>query len=229
MTQKRVRWTCPNGCPGILSSTRPPKDSVDRYCLACSAKTGRLVLRIAPALETRRAAAATTAAAKAKAKRAREAAKKAKAKQAEIDRYTVEGVDLRDEMTSLLRLKAWNGHFGRPGLDGGFHNRPELVISKRSRVPLSRMGYAEPWINRITVATYPGQTLADARETLVHELVHLVVGPETSKTAWHGPTFKATMLAAFKEAYKVAPAGIPHNVYHGRYAAALKKKEEGSQ
>lgn len=224
---KRVRWECPNGHPAVLSSTRPPKDSVDRYCLPCSAKTGRLVLRVAPALERKREAAQTSAAAKAKAKRAREAAARQRKKDAETARYTVEGVDLRDELTCLLRLKTWNGHFGRPGRDGGFHDRPEMVISKRSSTP-TRLGYAEPWRNRITIATYPRQTLADARETLVHELTHLVVGhwsSEKDKTAWHGPEFKRTMLAAFKEAYKVGPVGIPDNVYHGRYAAALLRKE----
>ena len=224
--QKRIRWNCPNGHPGVLGPSRPPKDSIVRYCLTCSAKTGRLVERVAPALEAKRAAAAATSATKAKAKRARETAVRERKKAAEIARYTVEGVDLRNEMVCLLRLKAWKGKFGSPGRDGGFHRRPEFVISKRSQHPASRYGFAEPWRNRIVIATYPGQTLADARETLVHELTHLVVGHRPGSRAWHGPEFKKTMLAAFKEAYKVGPVGIPDNVYHGRYAAALNRKEE---
>lgn len=227
MTAKRVRWECPNGeHPGVLGSTRPNADSIVRYCIGCTIQTGRLTRRVAPALETKRAAAQQSAAAKAKAKRAREAKARERAKAAEKARFTVEGVDLRDEMGCLLRLKAWNGKFGKPGLDGGFHNSPELVISRRTSYP-TRLGYAEPWRWRITIATYPGQTLADARETLVHELTHLVVGHQPGSKAWHGPEFKKTMLAAFKQAYKVGPVGIPDNVYHGRYAAALRKKEQG--
>jgi hypothetical protein len=215
---KRVRWTCPNGCPGILSSTRPPKDSVDRYCLTCSAKTGRLVLRIAPALESKRAAAATSAAAKAKAKRAREAAKKAAAKQAETDRYTVEGVDLRDEFQRLIKLRAFGGKQGRL-----FRRPPEFVVTRRSRPP-GRLGYAEPWNNRISIATFPRQSLASAQETLIHELTHIVVGRHGTE-GWHGVTFRLLLAKAFKEGYKVRAKGIHQNRYHGRYAAALQAKE----
>lgn len=225
-TTKRVRWECPNGHPGVLASTRPPIDSIERYCLICSAKTGRLVKRIAPVLETRRAAAAVTSATKAKAKRAREAAARERKKAAETARYTVEGVDLRNEMVCLLRLKAWKGKFGSPGRDGGFHHRPKLVISKRSQHPASRYGFAEPWRWRIVIATYPGQTLADARETLVHELTHLVVGEEPGSHNWHGPQFRKTLAAAIKEAYKVTLTGVRQGNYHGRYAAAMNRKEE---
>jgi len=220
MTGKRVRWNCPNDHPGILGPTRPPRDSTVRYCLTCSAKTGRLVLRVAPALESKRAAAATISATKAKAKRSREAAARERKKQAEIARYTVDGVDLRDEFKRLTRLRVLGGKTGRL-----FRHPPEFVISRRTQYPASRLGYAEPWRNRITVATYPGQTLADARETLVHELVHIVVGSEPGSVHWHGPKFRQTMTAAFKEAYKVLPIGLETNSYGGGYAAALRRKE----
>jgi hypothetical protein len=217
---KRVRWDCPNGHPGVLGSTRPPKDSIVRYCLTCSAQTGRLVLRVAPALERQREAAAARGAVKAAAKRERAVLARERARQAENARYTVEGVDLRVELRRLIKLRAFGGREGRL-----FVSPPELVISRRHQHPSSRLGYAEPWRNRITLATYPGQTLADARETLVHELTHIVVGGHQDDGKWHGPTFKRTMLAAFKEAYKVGPVGIPDSVYHGRYAAALLRKE----
>lgn len=219
---KRVRWECPNKRhPGVLGVTRPHADSIIRYCISCTIETGRLTRRVAPALETKRAAAAQTAAAKAKAKRATEAKAHERRKRAEIARYTVEGVDLRDEMAKLLRLKTW-----RTKYKGGVGKTPELTITRRSSMP-GRLGFADPWSWRINIATWPGQTLADARETLVHELTHLVVGHQPGSRAWHGPEFRKMMLAAFKEAYKVGPVGIPNNVYHGRYAAALRKKEQG--
>lgn len=221
-TTKKVRWECPNQKhPGVLSSSRPAKDSIVRYCLPCSMETGKLTARIAPALERKRAASAQTAAAKAKAKRAREAAAKAKKKAAEDAKYMVDGVDLRVEMKKLLKLRAFGGKTGRL-----FRNPPELVISRRTRYP-SRHGYAEPWRNRITIATWPGQHLPDARETLVHELTHIVVGQRGGE--WHGADFRRTMTAAFKEAYKVLPVGVAHNRYLGRYAAALRRKERPAE
>lgn len=219
---KRVRWECPNGHPAILASTRPARDSIVRYCLKCSEQTGKLVERVAPALERKRAAAAQSAAAKAKAKRAREAAAKARKKAAEDAKFTVEGVDLRVEMTRLLKLKAFGGKDGRLA-----KRPPEFVVSRRTMEPSSRYGYADPWGNRITLVTWPSLTLADARETLVHELTHIVVGRHRTE-GWHGPQFRRTMTAAFREAYKVLPLGVAHDRYHGRYAAALKKKEKES-
>lgn len=221
-TTARVRWECPNGHPAVLASTRPPKDSIVRYCLKCSAETGRLTLRVAPALERKRAAAAESAAAKAKAQRARAAAAKTKAKAAEDARYTVEGVDLRVEYKKLLKLRTFGGKTGSL-----FRNPPELVISRRSSTPSSRYGYAEhTWTGRrISICTFPGLTLADARETLVHELVHHFVGLHHD----HDAVFRQTMTKAFKEAYKVLPIGVGHNVYHGRYAAALRRKDRAGE
>lgn len=217
---KRVRWNCPNGCPGILASTRPLKDSIERYCLPCSAKTGRLVLRVAPALERKRAAAAVSSAAKAKSKRATAARARQRAKDAETERYTVDGVDLRDEMRKLIKLRAFGGKTGRL-----FRRPPTLLIRKHSYHPRSQMGVAYPSRNQITIATYPGQTLADARETLVHELVHIAMG---TTHEIHGPNFRKLMTTAFKEAYKVYPMGAGHNVYHGRYAEALRRRERAA-
>jgi hypothetical protein len=220
---KRVRWICPTGeHSGELGSSRPAKDALVRYCIPCSLKAGKLIERRAPLLERKRSAAQKSAAAKAKAKRARQAAAKRRATEAETALYTVEGVDLRDELTRLLRLKTWGGRFGTPGRDGGFHRRPTFTMTRRSTVP-TRLGFAEPWANRIHLTRYPGITLADARETLVHELTHLKVDIDDNE--WHGNRFRATMTAAFKEAYKVLPLGVAHNSYHGRYAAALRKKE----
>jgi hypothetical protein len=100
-TTKRVRWACPNGCPAVLGPSRPRRDDVARYCLTCSAKRGRLVLRTAPSLEAKReskaerakakkAAAAARAAAR---EAAREAARFAKLEAAAETRPRQEGVD----------------------------------------------------------------------------------------------------------------------------------------
>jgi hypothetical protein len=53
-------WACPNAGRGILGATdcaavraplRMPPDDVRRFCLACSAKSGRLVRRVCPSHE----------------------------------------------------------------------------------------------------------------------------------------------------------------------------------
>jgi hypothetical protein len=221
-TTKKVRWECPTGAhPAILASTRPARDAIVRYCLKCSEATGKLTPRVAPALERKRAAASASAAAKAKSQRARAAAAKVKAKADEDARHTVEGVDLRIEYKKLLKLRTFGGKTGNL-----FRNPPELVISRRSSEPTSRYGYAEhTWSGRrISICTWPGLTLADARETLVHELVHHFVGLHHD----HDEVFRQTMTKAFREAYKVLPLGVGHNVYHGRYAAALRRREQSA-
>lgn len=50
---RRFRWACPtvnSGHPAVLGSSRPHREDIVRYCLACSEATGRLVLRTAPVL-----------------------------------------------------------------------------------------------------------------------------------------------------------------------------------
>lgn len=226
-TTTKVRWTCPTGKhPGVLASTRPAKDSIVRYCLPCSMETGKLTQRIAPALERKRTAAASSAAAKAKAKRAREAAAKARRLAAENERYIVDGLDLRVEMKRLLKLKAFGGKTGRL-----YRRPPTLVVSRRTSSPRAYVGLAEPWRNQITIVSYPGLDSASVRETLVHELTHIVLGgcrDGSGKNQWHGPQFRQTLTAAFKEAYKVLPVGLSNfHAYGGGYAKALRRREQG--
>lgn len=75
---KRVKWACPNGCPSVLGPQRPRRDDVARYCLPCSSVRGRLVLRTAPSLESKRAAKVERE--KAAAERAKERKKEREAK-----------------------------------------------------------------------------------------------------------------------------------------------------
>jgi hypothetical protein len=217
---KRVRWECPTGAhPAVLGSTRPRRDDIVRYCLECSKVTGRLVERVAPVLERQRAAGAERSAAKAKAKRERDAAARDRKAAAQAERYMVDGVDLRQEFARLVRLRAFGGASGTMA-----RRPPRFDISRRTSEP-TRYGVAYPYENRIILATWPGITLADARESLVHELTHIAVGADRSDTrAWHGEKFADTMRRAFREAYKVDPIGVRHNRYHGRYAAALARQ-----
>jgi hypothetical protein len=77
-TKKQARWTCLNCGEGGLAPTKPRRDDVRRYCLPCSAKTGRLVERVSPSLERRREAQAARTRERSKKKKARVSAQRQK-------------------------------------------------------------------------------------------------------------------------------------------------------
>lgn len=77
-TKKQARWTCLNCGEGGLAPTKPRRDDVRRYCLPCSAKSGRLVERVSPSLEKRREAAGVKTRERSKKKRATLSAKRQK-------------------------------------------------------------------------------------------------------------------------------------------------------
>ena len=74
---KQKRWRCPVCELGILGPLRPRLNDVRRYCLPCSAKTGRLVERYAPADKAK--------AARVAAKKARPTAGKKKPRRSKLD------------------------------------------------------------------------------------------------------------------------------------------------
>jgi SprT-like family len=132
--------------------------------------------------------------------------------------YRVAGLDLREEMKRLCRLPAFGGSSGplvrRP---------PSLTVRRASKRPRSRLGFAvlEEW--RISVTAYAGQTQGDAKETLLHELVHLFIGVSSGTRRWHGREFKITMRRAMREAYDLRGVKV-NGTYHGAYAAALERR-----
>lgn len=201
-----VRRVCPQCGTGINAPERPRRDDVRRYCLTCSAKTGRLVERVAPTLEKQRTAQAERAAAK-------RLAKARKAKEKENAYYTVAGVDLRKETARIL--KAPSIHLWRA---------PEIKVVRCTRTP-TVFGRAWPGEHRILINAYPGIDEHDVRETLTHELVHLFVGGDRSDRAhWHGERFQRTMREVFRETYGLTPLGSRVTAYHGRYSRALREK-----
>lgn len=221
---KRVRWVCPNDAhPGVLGPRQPRMDSLVRYCLPCSQEAGRLVQRVAPALERQRQEAAERAKAKDKARRQRAARQRQEAKEADAQRYVTAGVDLRAELQRLVRLRAFGGPQGPLT-----RMVPKLTVTHRSRKPSTRLGSALLGSQRIHMAIYPGQTAAMAKEVLLHELVHLHVGTErvNGRRVVHGDRFRSVMRQAFREAY--GPDVITHHTtcYVGHFAAALVRQEQ---
>lgn len=104
---------------------------------------------------------------------------------------------------------------------------PELTVRRAARQPRSRLGFAVPAEHRISVTVYPGIRPEDLLETLLHELVHIAVGPATDGHRWHGTTFTRTLAAAMAEAYGVSGVrgpGARHGAYAGAIAARLARE-----
>lgn len=134
-------------------------------------------------------------------------------------RYLVAGLDLREEMARLCGLRALGGP------DGPLARRPpRLAVRRASRRPRSRLGFAVPEEHRLSVTAYPGIRRGDAEETLLHELVHIAVGPSAAGRRWHGREFRTTLARAMREAYGVSVR--TSNCYHGTYADALERRRE---
>jgi SprT-like family protein len=127
-------------------------------------------------------------------------------------RFTVAGVDLEAEVERLRRLPVFAA--------GGLATRPPALRVRRARRRPRRLGFAVPGEWRISVTAYPGIRPGDARETLLHELVHLHVGSEPGRRRWHGPAFREALRRAMAEAYGVEGIEAPSSL-HGAYADAL--------
>lgn len=132
--------------------------------------------------------------------------------------YLAAGIDLRAEAERLCRLDALGGPEGRLAADP-----PELTVRRATRKPRSRLGFAIPDENRISVTVYPGIRRGDVEETLLHELVHIAVGASPGGRRWHGREFTEALRRAMAEGYGIR-AVRARNSYHGAYADALERK-----
>jgi hypothetical protein len=166
---KQVRWKCSLCDDGLLAPTRPRKNDVRRYCLPCSAKSGRLVDRVAPSLEKKREKRTAIVEQKNKEKRVRVAKKLQPTKeQQRIDR-------LRAKMIHKEAERIWE--LMKPYHKG--KRLPNIVIAKgqnRGR----QYGHAESWANRIQVNVDRQQSVSRSKrvwEVLAHELCHCAVPP----------------------------------------------------
>jgi hypothetical protein len=153
MTTKQVRWKCLNCDSGVLAPSRPRKDDVRRYCLKCSAKTGKLVERVAPSLEKKREASKAKSTQKQKVKRAKIAQAKT----------SHSGFDVEKEAQRLWKiLQTQENKPTRP--------IPSIKIVNRKRSASSGVCY----YGEHAVTLNLGTETIDAWETLAHELNHAI-------------------------------------------------------
>lgn len=206
MSARRVRWECPNGCAAVLASTRPRRDDVARFCLACSAKSGRLVQRSAPALERQRSERRARTKEQAAAKREREVSRAAA-------RFCVGGLDLVAALYQAWSLpisREWRETRRLPSQVPGLHVRRVAML-------VGSYGYAWPWQHRMVVKVCEGNARSEltvereklrALGTLLHELAHILMRGSTERS--HGPSFRVCLARLHAEWDERAPRlGFP--------------------
>lgn len=187
-----TRWTCPNGKhPAVLAPTKPRRDDVRRYCLPCSEAKGRLVQRVAPTLEARRECAEEKRklAAKVKTERTREE---------ETAYYMVHGVDLRAELKKLFASKIAKQYAHQ--MRRHFTVMPEIVVRTRSTPNVRRYGVAYTSRHQILINRIPGHDQHMVRETLAHELAHILTPGHGHDHVW-----KSVFRQLVEEVYGVRP------------------------
>ena len=193
---KQVRWKCADCNHGLLAPMKPRKNDVRRYCLPCSAKSGKLVERVAPSLEKQRIVKKDAVRKKNVAKRATVAKRTAPVKeQQRIDAQ-------RSKMIHNEAQKIWKlmqpYHNGKP--------LPRIVIA-RGKNWGSQYGHAQRYSNEIQVNVDRDQTPDRSKrvwEVLAHELCHKAVPPIRRNDAWdvHSREFYHCLRDAWQKRWK---------------------------
>lgn len=187
------RWFCPSDKhPSVIGPTKPRRDDIRRFCLPCSVETGKLVPRIARALEAKRE--------KAEEKR-KESTKAARMRKRQQIRkyYTIDGHDLISllwRIWSLPTAKEWRARSRAPEHVPGL--RVRRVDYTKRMTPVSKLGHAAYGAHEImVVADAAGGDLFNVLETLIHEVAHLVIPHHAKKH--HTPTFYACEKSLIEE------------------------------
>lgn len=168
---KMKRWVCPRCGGGVLAPERPRKHDARRYCLTCTATSGRLVERICPALDAVRARRASGRQAVAARRRAREQALLG-------ERHMVEGLDLRDELSRLCRLPFVRRHFPVPRWS------PVKMTVAWSSTKRWTTGHSKRHGWHVHLGLYEGCPRHEAQALLAHELAHAILPGKAHGERW---------------------------------------------
>lgn len=198
------RWVCPKCDAGCLAPSRPRKDDVRRFCLPCSAKTGRLVERVCPAADNAKARELAAQQAKREANRAATQAKRVVEReqlavarsQESAARRALRALPIAElaKMTSrqayeeaarrYAQLKAW---------EKDLTGCKVAIRFSASKAHTSGHAFGGNGKGRFVVTV--GTDCADAHVTILHELAH-VAAPVAE---WHGTRWRLFYLAAASE------------------------------
>jgi hypothetical protein len=189
---KRKKWQCPLCLVTNLGGLRPRKDDIIRYCLPCSAKTGKLVLRICPADQTKKARKA--AAAKARKEAAPKKARKTKKSWMRSEKYCYPkraNISIYNVAEYMCKASGWKNPYRLQTLwsrtiefkTGKRNEQGAIRITIPRKKITSGSGKGEycyssysssgraSWRYGVTVKC--GACIGDAIVTLLHELCHV--------------------------------------------------------
>jgi hypothetical protein len=192
----QVRWKCELCNNGLLAPSKPRMNDVRRYCLPCSASTGKLVQRVSPTLEKQRVAKQAASRKKNVAKRATVAKRTAPIKtQKRIDAQ-------RSKMIHNEAERIWK-------LMQPYHNGKPLprIIIARGKNWGSQGGHAQRYSNEIQVNVDRDQSPNRSKrvwEVLAHELCHKAVPPiyRNGSTDVHSREFYHCLRHAWQKRWK---------------------------
>ena len=196
--KKQVRWKCERCEDGLLAPSKPRLDDVRRYCLPCSSETGKLVERIAPALEAQRITAKQKYQKKvAKRKQiersldavVRDRRKARKALVAHVEKEAAKiwemMLEIQSEIPARYRLPHHYARQSAPRIEFGV-----------SRTGINGSGHAWVGSHRIRLVL-PHRVQSDRSwHLLVHELAHCAVGVD------EGNSHPEQMYQLMKEVYR---------------------------
>jgi len=186
---KQVRWKCEKCDDGLLAPTRPRKNDVRRYCLPCSAKSGKLVDRVAPSLEKQREKRTAIVQQKQKAKRVR-IATKLQPKKERWKRW-----EQRQAIFNKEADRIWELFYPQ----GTNRKRPLIKIVFSRNGGCSGVNYGSDIIVRVARWSSGG---ASAWEVLAHELCHSVI-PTNRNDGSHGKAFYVALKNVIEARWKV--------------------------
>jgi hypothetical protein len=166
---------------------RPRRDDVRRYCLACSASTGRLVERTAPSLERQRQQKQERSAARRVTARDRE-------RTLERERRSIGSVNIDAEARRLWNLPVFKRQpRWKPGV-------PTITV-RRSAAKRHTSGHS--YFNHGGIVLTVGSDLDEALGVLLHELAHPIIGKPDGEI--HPESFWTFLRSAAREAWPDAP------------------------
>jgi hypothetical protein len=198
-----IRWVCPDCGVGALGPKRPRNDATVRFCLSCSARTGRLVPRTAPALERQRETRAD--------QQLRREQREQRVVRERERTYGFKGLDLLVYLRRFWELPSIREARVLSRSDGGRETPrrtlPELVI-RRSPAKSWTSGHEvgvrhtrRVNLRRIVLTVGLADDHAGVLVTLLHEVVHAALPCNVH----HGPQFWAYLITA-AEAWGVSLA-----------------------
>lgn len=221
-------WRCPLCNDGKRAPARMRRDNALRYCLSCTAKTGKLVQRVCPsaaAERERREAERKAAEAKIKDRAVARAAAHEQTERGQLEAKCREWLKLdafkeglslyRRTITFQVRLAGQRvrttlqrvEETPKPGQELGDVYYEEVTTKYKRR----SWSTGRAWSGRGHFCLTAGTDRADALTTILHEIAHLA----TPRDRGHGPAWRVCFLDAVQEVTGERPVstGDMHDIH----------------